>query len=206
MAERCTTCGFDPALKPQPGVLVARYWRTNGHMMADVAKLGYLSGNVCDLTFGQGVFWKIYRPPHLLTCDSTNGFDFRETGFRHGEFFAVVFDPPYKLNGRSTETTDKRYGVHVPATPEGRLLLMAQGLAEACRISRRYVLMKVMDQVVSGHKVWQTRLFANMAEAKGWDQVDRFDFLRRPRPQPPGRPQQHAQGNYSSLLVFEVQK
>lgn len=175
-------------------------------MMADVAQLGYLSGNVCDLTYGEGVFWKTYRPKHLLTCSSADGFDFRKTGFRDGQFFAVVFDPPYKLNGRSTEATDKRYGVHVPATPEGRLVLMAEGLAEALRISRRYVLFKCMDQVVSGHKVWQTRIFANMAEAKGWDQVDRFDFLRRPRQQPEGRSQVHSLGNYSSLLVFEAPK
>lgn len=44
----------------------------------------------------------------------------------------------------------------------------------------------------SGAKRWQTRIFADHAEAVGLRLVDRLDMLTSPRPQPPGRRQVHA--------------
>ena len=63
-----------------------------------------------------------------------------------------------------------------------------------------------MDQVEAGQKRWQTFDFTTVAIGRGLRLVDRFDMLTTPRPQPPGRRQLHAQGNYSTLLVFEKER
>lgn len=197
-------------------VLTATAWKSNAEMIADVAKLGYLDGEVLDTTYGYGTFWQCWQPEYLTACDldpdkSPVGYpvDFCCLPFSRGSFDAVVFDPPYKLNGTSRpqdHTTDERYGVHVPSRWQDRHYLMTIGLWECLRVSRRYVLMKCMDQVVSGQKRWQTHIFTSIAEARGHTLVDRFDLLVTPRPQPEGRRQVHSQGNYSTLLVFEVHR
>lgn len=194
-------------------VLTAQAWPTNAHLIEDVAKLGYLDGRVLDVTYGYGTFWKRWQPAELVACDlerdkSPIGYpvDFRTLPFQNASFDAVVFDPPYKLNGTSRpadQSVDERYGVHEPATWQERHLLMYGGLTECFRVSRRFVLMKCMDQVVSGQKRWQTMIFANHAAEHGWTLIDRFDMLSTPRPQPERRRQVHAQSNYSTLLVFK---
>ena len=42
-------------------------WPTNGHLIADVAHLGYISDkdSVLDPTYGLGVSWTQYRPTDL---------------------------------------------------------------------------------------------------------------------------------------------
>ncbi len=73
-------------------------------LIADVERLGYLPGTVLDPTYGLGNFWNVYRPAQLTGCDidpekSPIGYsvDFRKLPFGDGEFDAVVFDPPYRL-------------------------------------------------------------------------------------------------------------
>lgn len=188
-------------------VLTAEAWATNGHLMADVARLGYLNGRVLDATWGMGVFWRECAPAELvgMDLDPTKAphvrADFRALPFAAGSFDVVVFDPPYKLNGRPTEAADGRYGVHVPASPAGRMGLIFDGLADCLRVARHHVLVKCQDEVVSGHKVWQTQEIPRWAEQHGWKLVDRFDRLGRPRDQPHRR-QVHTRQNYSTLLVL----
>src|SRR5690606_27767225 len=43
-------------------VLAAHRWRNNAEMIADVAKLGYITGDVLDTTYGRGGFWTVYMP------------------------------------------------------------------------------------------------------------------------------------------------
>ena len=83
------------------------------------------------------------------------------------------------------------------------MALIYQGFAECLRLTSTFALVKCMDQVVSGRKVWQPHLLTTRAELVGWRLEDRFDMLVTPRPQPKGRRQVHAQSNYSTLLVFE---
>jgi len=194
-------------------VLAATRWPTNGHLIADVARLGYLDGSVLDVTYGLGTFWREWQPTNLVGTDldpakSPRGCsaDVRFLPFVAGSFDAVVFDPPYKLNGTPTATLDGRYGVDVPATWQERHELIRSGITECLRVTRRYLLVKCMDQVCSGAKRWQTMEFTRHAEDHGARLVDRFDLLVTPRPQPAGRRQVHAQGNYSTLLVFESRK
>lgn len=192
-------------------IMVAQAWPTNAHLIADVAKLGYLDGRVLDVTYGLGTFWRRWQPTELVACDINpakspigHAVDFRNLSeFGKRSFDAVVLDPPYKLNGRSTEKTDERYGVDVPAKWQDRYQLIWDGIVECSQVTRRYLLLKCMDQVVSGKKRWQTQDFTRTAWMCGMDLVDRFDMLTALRPQPEGRRQVHAHSNYSTLLVFE---
>jgi hypothetical protein len=198
-------------------VLRATRWQTNGHMMADVAKLGYLEGRVLDTTYGKGVFWRNWQPEVLVGCDINPlkakdlCCDFRHLPFGNQSFDAVVYDPPYQTNGtpslrRRGEVTGNwtRYGI-TATWGEDRANLMEDGLVEAARVAKKFLLVKCMNQVVSGHVHWQTyrlvSLMTTRTPLRLWRLEDQFDFLRDPRPQDT-RPQRHARGNYSTLLVF----
>jgi len=190
----------------------AHTWPTNGHLIADVARIGYLrsSDRVLDPTYGLGVWWSCWRPDRLTAHDLEPGKapdgaqDFRDLPYPRASFDAVTFDPPYKLNGTPDEATDGRYGVDQPATVPERMALIFDGMTEAARVlTRRGALfVKVQDQVVSGAVYWQTDEVTAHAEALGFGKVDRFDLLGGGRPQPAGRAQQHAYGRPSTLLVF----
>lgn len=194
-------------------VLATFPWRTNGHMIADVAKLGYLDGDVLDLTYGEGVFWSQYRPDSLVASDIDiekspygESVDFTGPYPWPDEFFdAVVLDPPYRLNGRPDPTFDKRYGTHERTRWQDRMDLIRRGIWN-CRWLIKingYLLLKCQDQVCSGHKRWQTDYFTEEAAKVSLKKVDRFDMVTPPRPQPEGRSQCHSHGNTSTLLVFE---
>lgn len=190
-------------------VYSATKWPTNAHMIADCAKLGYLRPEwlTLDPTYGRGNFWKEWRPPHnrLVTSDAFTPAgmraDFTALPFWSQAFDAVVFDPPYKLNGTPSHP-DEAYGVHIPTRWQDRIALICKGVHECARVSENILLVKCQDQVVSGKVVWQTDIVTQAARQVGMRKVDRLDFLTDPRPQPHSR-QMHARRNYSSLLVFE---
>lgn len=192
-------------------VLAAYAWPTNGHLMADVARLGYLNGSVLDVTYGKGVFWKIYKPLDLTThAIKIDGVDFRHLPHPDRSFDVVVLDPSFKLNGTPTKDVDERYGVDVPSRWQDRMQMIRDGMTECSRVARYYLLLKCQAQVVSGHVRWQDLEFANHGISLGLTLVDRFDMLGTGRPQPErtrrdGNPsvQQHAYGRPSSLLVFQ---
>ena len=131
--------------------------------------------------------------------------DFRKLPFGDGEFDAVVFDPPYRLNGTPDRGEfDERYGIGGKYTRwQDRHQLIQEGLSECARVASAFVLLKCQDQVCSGKKRWQTSDFSFWAMTEcGLSLEDRFDMLGHVRPQPAGRRQVHSQGNYSTLLVF----
>lgn len=191
-------------------VLAIGGWKNNAELIADVARLGYLDGSVLDLTYGLGNFWTLWRPDSLRTNDlnpernADNCDDFRATGYADRQFDAVVFDPPYRLNGTPDQDYDDSYGIAQPTRWQDRMDIMRDGLREAIRVSRRYVLVKCQAQVVSGKVVWQDIEMAKVAEECGARLRDRFDLVTPMRPQPAGRRQVHARRNHSTLLVFEV--
>lgn len=193
-------------------VLAAHRWTTNGHLIADVAKLGYLNGRVLDPTYGEGTFWKVWKPDDLTACDidpakSPIGYSVDFTNpfptFAVESFDSIVYDPPYKLNGTPDGAIDGRYGVHEVRTAQQRIDLLLRGVRALGLLVAPggHLLVKCMDQVCSGRMWWQTELVTT--EARGFVLVDRFDFLGNHRPQPmEGRSQQHAHGRPSTLLVF----
>lgn len=189
-------------------VMRAHRWGTNASLMCDVQRLGYVEGEVLDATYGvAGGFWTLYRPQWLVTNDlnapADMGFDFRRFPLPDGWCDTVVYDPPYKLNGTpADDVMDARFGTGTHATIGERVAMIEAGAVECWRLTRKWLLVKCMDQVVSGQMVWQTHLIHNLLAPLGARLKDRFDFLTTPRAQPGNRPQQHARSNYSTLLVF----
>lgn len=194
-----------------PGVIyAAQHWPTNAELIADCARLGYLRREwwTLDPTYGEGVFWKTWKPYNLVANDAElDQIDFRYMPYPDEAFDAVVFDPPYKLNGTPTAGVDTRYGVGESTCWQDRILLMQQGQKECARVLKPggYLLTKCQDQVVSGKVVWQTDIMTMQATHDGLIKVDRLDFLTNPRSQPHSR-QVHARRNYSSLLIFRKRK
>lgn len=195
---------------PEGPVRAAHAWSTNAHMIADVARLGYLDGHVLDATIGvAGGFWKQWKPEQLTTndVDPTVLADFHEDAralpFADGQFDSVVFDPPYKLNGTpALGEQDRRFGVHERATLAERFDLLVAGAVECHRACSRFVLIKCQDMVEGGRMRWQTEEVTKALRAVGAGRVDEFLFLGGGRPQPGGRKQRTAYYRPSTLLVF----
>lgn len=192
--------------------------RNNAELMADCAALGYLDGEVLDLTYGKGRFWTRHKPNLLYTNDldpDTNADhheDFTNTPWRSDRFDTVVFDPPYKLNGTGgSHASDQGYGVAGPyKSPEDKMILIYKGCREGLRLARRFLLVKCQDQVVSGAVRWQTHEVTQAVHemnlnGKYANLVDKL-HVQGYRAQPPGRRQVHARRDYSTLLVFEVKR
>jgi hypothetical protein len=189
-------------------------WATNAELIADLGRMGrYLHDDyrTLDPTWGKGRFWTLWQPADLTGCDlnpakSPIGYpvDFTALPFDPASFDAVVFDPPYKLNG-TPSAADEPYGVDLVASREERHRLIRLGITECVRVVRPdgWVLVKCQDQVNGGKVRWQTRMFADHAEALGCRLVDAAQ-IESYRPQPPGTAQKHLRRNYSTLLIFQA--
>ena len=185
-------------------VLRATEYKNNAHLIAAAALLGYLPEPVRDVTYGLGKFWTVYKPDVMVTSDLNTGVDFRALPDQDREFATVVYDPPYKYQGTSQSTEmDDRYGTDENLSWQNRDRLLYRGLTECCRVANRFVLVKCMDQVVSGKFHSQTYWMTAWGLGWGFELHDRLDYLHAPRPQPEGRRQVHALANYSTLLVLK---
>jgi hypothetical protein len=198
---------------PVTEVLAISTARTNAHLIEQVVQLGYLSRShiTLDPTYGKGGFWRRWRPDVLVAADldparSRVGFpvDFTELPWPRC-FDAVVFDPPYKLNGTGGSlASDDRYGVATRGISwQARHAMICDGITDAIRVlvPGGTLLVKCQDQVCAGAVRWQTREFADHAERAGCTLIDQLHLVGH-RPQPPGRNQYHARRNYSTLLVL----
>lgn len=190
-------------------ILAAKNWKSNAHLIQDVAQLGYLKEHwkVLDPTYGEGVWWQLWRPHTLITHDkfTLDGVDFRDLPHRDGEFDAVAYDPPYKLNG-TDQGEGGRYGVARPMRWQDKMQMIHDGIDECARVLKRdgILLIKCQDQVCSGHVRWQTLEFTLHAINIGLALIERFDYYGGRRPQPmEGRTQRHAHGRGSTLLVLQ---
>lgn len=188
-------------------------WTNNADMIADVAQLGYLDGEVLDVTYGLGRFWRTHRPDLFLGTDlnpaksewGLGAVDFTRLPMPDNWCDTVVLDGPYKLNGTSSGASDADYGVDNKQGWKARHQLIKDGMAEAARVARRFVLVKCQDQVCGGKVRWQSLEFANHGLDLGLDLTARF-LLESYRPQPKGRRQVTPANNVSTLLVFGVRK
>jgi hypothetical protein len=186
---------------------------SNGVLLATVARLGYLGGpeaTVLDTTYGRGGFWTRYRPAGLVVSDA----DFRALPQPDGSVEVICFDPPYISTGsRETSTVDDlydRFGLGELSGWQAIRALIDAGLAECARVlaPRGYLLVKCMDYVESGRKVWNTFHVAAEGERLGLRLYDRFHHLSGGGPQPTvnldgsPREQKRAREVTSMLLVF----
>ena len=215
-------------------VLAAFAWPTNAHLIADCARLGYLSAELrtIDPTYGRGKWWTRFRPVDLVAHDlyTLDGVDFRRLPHDDGSFRQGVFDPPYVCKGgRATSTMPDfldRYGLaRAPRTPAELQEMNDAGLAEMVRVlaPRSLLLVKAADYVSSGRLVDGTGAMRDAAKALGLTLVDRFEHMGHVRAQPKGRTrkarrgeestngrvpsrQHHARHNSSTLFVFRTPK
>ncbi len=188
-------------------MLAAQYFNTNAELIEACQHLGYLRSSwlILDPTYGKGTFWRTWRPEGLIAHDlKLDGVDFRDLPHPDGHFDAVVFDPPYKLNGTPSQP-DERYGVDVQGTIAERHELIRRGMTECARVLKPagFLLLKCMDQVASGKVQWQTLEFSTYGvDVLDLTLEDSLLMLTNPRKQPAGRKQVHARRNYSTMLIF----
>jgi hypothetical protein len=185
----------------------------NGVLIATVARLGYLgepTSTVLDVTYGRGLWWTRYRPGCLIIGVG----DFRDRPEVDDSVEIVCFDPPYISTGnRETSSVDElydRFGLGELTGWRAIRRLIDDGLAECTRVLAPggYLLVKCMDYVESGRKVWNTFHVVSEAERLGLRLVDRFHHLTGGGPQVTvnldgsPREQRHAREVTSMLLVF----
>jgi hypothetical protein len=168
-------------------------WPSNAELIADAAALGYIEGDVLDTTYGEGVFWKVFTPERLVRSDR-----FKATGdlradatmlpFRDRSFRTVVVDLPYKLSGTPRlGVTDYRYGTDRRTTRDDVRDVLVRAAVEGYRVTRRWLLVKVQDQVEGGQMRWQTDWIKEGLDPLGARKVDRFDYPTKGIPQPSTR-------------------
>lgn len=193
-------------------VLAIGSWRNNAELIVGCRDLGYLHDDylTLDPTYGLGRFWSSWRPTNLIAHDidphrAPDGpMDFTATKYFDNLFDAVVFDPPYKLNGTGgSHASDEAFGVANSVRWQDRMQLICDGITECVRVLKigGYLLVKCQDQVCSGQVRWQTHEFAAHAAVLGCRLKDML-HLQSYREQPPGRTQKHARRNYSTMLVL----
>lgn len=204
-------------------ILAAHAWPTNGALMADISRLGYLrvDAPTLDPTYGKGNWWTEFRPDVLLRHDinpdkAPDGvMDFRALDYPDGRFEVVVFDPPYVApGGRKTSTIKDMHAAYgmddAGKSPADVQHDIDVGLAEMVRVTRRRgrVLVKCMNYT-SGGKLWPG---VHNTVNTGWSLGLRLEaeFVHETGlgPQPTenldGTPrvQRRPRNNYSTLLVF----
>jgi opacity protein-like surface antigen len=157
--------------------------RHNAELLAAVAPL-YLTGSVLDVTYGYGGWWERFQPEPFAWHDlKADGVDCRELPEEASSWDTVCFDPPYVEAGTPGWAGHARFGgAHRGGDffdrfglgTSGVLALLADGTMEACRVARRFVLVKCME-FVSGGKFKDGPTVATLAAADaGWHLHDRI--------------------------------
>lgn len=191
--------------------------RTNGELIAVTAPLWLRpTDRVLDVTYGRGGFWTLIGPKEwpLVEFDGhdlyvLDGVNFLQLPEADGSVDVVVFDPPYvSQGGRDTSTEQEfmaRYGLYdAPRTPTEQQAEIAAGIKECARVlaPRGRLLVKTMDYVSSGRKVWGRRHVIESAEAAGLKHDDEFIHHSGTGPQPKHARQVRARAAHSYLEVF----
>lgn len=135
-----------PVSTKKKPVLAATYWPTNGHMIADLAKIGYLKKNLLTLdpTYGEGLWWTEWQPSEGKLFDhdlKIDGHDFRNLPYRDNYFGQITYDPPYvSVGGRDTSNIKVMYDAYglrdAPTSPVKLQKLINEGLTEMYRLVR----------------------------------------------------------------------
>lgn len=152
----------------------------NADLIAAVAPL-YLTGSVLDVTYGKGMWWKKFTPDPFTFHDITiDGVDFTDLPHADKSFETVVYDPPYIPAGGAatkaqiTDSFRNGFGLTAGRTSNDFDQLVLDGLAEVCRVSAHYVLVKCMEFVGSAKFVDKPTEITNAAADLGFVVHDRI--------------------------------
>lgn len=185
-----------------------------------------VGGEVADVTYGKGVFWKNVdsNDYHIAASDVATGIDCRNLPYGDGSFDCVVLDPPYMegfyrkqeaslaaagnykpfrdyySNGGNAYAKSSKYHAAVIE------MYVAAG-REACRVLRQkgICIVKCQDEVSAGRQ-WFTHveIINAYSGSGGFYAKDMFVTVRANRPSVSRILRQvHARKNHSYFLVFE---
>ena len=170
--------------------------QTTGEAIADAAEFGVIGDDTIDLTIGVAAgFWTDYRPARLVTNDANpdvpadHHVDVEIARLPHldGTFDTVVFDPPYRMSGTSSKdggngVMNDRYGVDRYRPKREIWSIYRNGVAEAVRLSNRWVIVKCMDQTSSGAFQGQSQHVWRCADELGCSMEFVLYVVAAPRP------------------------
>ena len=203
----------------------------NDEQFPDVLRLYVPKGStIADVTWGRGIFWKQVNAYdyNIIRSDLNAGgvnvtADFQALPYADDSLDALVLDPPYlytggwkTLRGYFHETNERwsgsTYGNRersasgisgVQAVDE----MYFRGIEQARRVLRHkgILILKCMDQVMSGKQVWAHITYMNFAESVHFRAEDLFVTVRKSPPLMRHKPeaQKHARRNHSYFLVFK---
>jgi hypothetical protein len=142
--------------KPLGPILPSVFVGTNADLIAAVAPF-YLTGSVMDCTYGEGAWWRRFKPEALVAHDidgtKGDGVDFTALPEPDCTYDAVCFDPPYiPQGGVKDEAIGERFrnGFGLVSRSERELWGMIDaGFKECGRVlaAGGYLLVKCMDYV-----------------------------------------------------------
>jgi tRNA G10 N-methylase Trm11 len=203
----------------------------NDEQFPDILKLYVPKGStVADVTWGRGIFWKqVNAYDYTLIRNDLNAggvdtrADFTALPFADDSLDALVLDPPYlytggwkTMRGYFHEDTERwsgsTYG-NKERSAKGISGVQAvdqmyfQGIVEARRVLKHkgMLIVKCMDQVMSGKQVWAHITYNGFAESIGFRSEDIFVTVRKTQPLMRHKPEQqkHARKNHSFFLVLK---
>ncbi len=138
--------------RPVGAILPSVIEGNNDELIAKVAPL-YIRGDVVDVTYGEGMWWRRFRPENLVAHDlhKLDGVDFTALPEPDDSYDTVCFDPPYVPAG-GTGANAKEYRERYGLTPRSRKqmdAMIAAGVGECARVLRPggFLLAKCCDYV-----------------------------------------------------------
>lgn len=209
-------------------ISAAQEWSSNGHMIADVVRIGHIRPDdlVLDPTYGKGTWWSVYKHDArkfvALDRKMDANFDFRYAHKYHGgamagAFDVITFDPPYvSTGGRKTSGIpefNERYGIggdseDDPKTPKALQTLICDGMTslQKCLKPYGYMFVKCKPYISSGQYFNAPQWTDLHAHLLGMDLIDKLIYVGDVGIQPKGRRQVHARNNYSVLSIYRSRK
>lgn len=172
--------------RPVGPILPSVFKGTNADLMSAVAPL-YLTGSVCDVTYGEGAWWQRFTPDPFTRHDlyKLDGVDFRALPESDASIDTMVYDPPYVVSGAPSSARlgpdfQNRYGIGEQntgmtvgtAARTSLKALILDGLTECCRVARTFVLVKCMEYAQGGGFHDIPNLATNRALEVGWIKHD----------------------------------
>lgn len=205
---------------PTTDLVLSAYLDSNDSLFHKILQL-YVKpgGNVADVTYGKGVFWrsvpvKAYK---LHASDIQGGTDCRKLPYRNRQMDCVVLDPPYMHSPGGTAHTnshsafESHYRNNISGNQTGSkyheavLDLYRDAGSEAHRVlkDRGVFIVKCQDEVCANQQRFTHIELIQIYEKMGFVAEDLFVIVRSNRPGVSRMVRQvHARKNHSYFIVL----